>query len=203
MNVLVIPEDCRKDESVLLPIIKAMMTAIGKPTAKVRVCTDPRFRGYTEALDWEKVQGVLEKYAGMIDLFLLCVDRDSNEDRRAKLDGLEKKAQDFLTGNYQSQKKFLSENAWQELEVWILAGCDDLPKNWNWAEIRAEMHPKETYFEPFAKQRSLLEAPFQGRKILALEAAKRYERIRKFCPEDIQKLETSIREWCADLRNES
>jgi len=32
--------------------------------------------------------------------------------------------------------------------------------------------------------------------LIILEAAKRYDRIRKLCPEDVQKLEENIRQWC-------
>ena len=196
MNVLIILEDFVNDESMVLPIVRAMMVAIGKPKAKVTVCKNPRLRGHAEALRWEKIQGILERYGGMTDLFLVCVDRDGNEDRRAKLDGLEKKAQEFLSEKYQSPKKFLGENAWQELEVWVLAGCEDLPKIWKWSEIRAERKSKTSYFMRFAEQRSLLEARCQGRGILAEEAAKRYDRIRQLCPEDIQELEKNLRQWC-------
>lgn len=86
---------------------------------------------------------------------------------------------------------FIAENAWQEIEVWVLAG-HNLPNNWNWQTIRQEIHPKETYFEPFAKQRNVLDTPGEGRKPLAEEAAKRYERIYQLCPEDIQNLEARI-----------
>ena len=197
MNVLIILEDFVNDESMVLPIVRAMMTAIGKPKARVTVCKNPRLRGHAEALRWEKIQEILLRYGGMTDLFLVCVDRDGNEDRRAKLDGLEKKAQEFLSEKYQSPKKFLGENAWQELEVWVLAGCDGLPKGWKWSEIRAERKSKTGYFIQFAEQRSLLEARCQGRGILAEEAANRYDRIRKLCPEDIGSLETNIQEWLA------
>lgn len=199
MNVLIILEDFVNDESMVLPIVRAMMVAIGKPKAKVTVCKNPRLRGHAEALRWEKIQEILERYGGMTDLFLVCVDRDGNEDRRAKLDGLEKKAQEFLSEKYQSPKKFLGENAWQELEVWVLAGCEDLPKIWKWSEIRAERKSKTSYFMRFAEQRSLLEARCQGRGILAEEAAKRYDRIRQLCPEDIQELEKNLRQWCDRL----
>jgi hypothetical protein len=105
MNVLIILEDFVNDESMVLPILKAMMVAISKPKAKVAVCKNPRLRGHAEALRWEKIQEILERYGGMTDLFLVCVDRDGNEDRRAKLDGLEKKAQEFLAEKYQTPEK--------------------------------------------------------------------------------------------------
>ena len=83
--------------------------------------------------------------------------------------------------------------------MWVLAGCEDLPKIWKWSEIRAERKSKTSYFMRFAEQRSLLEARCQGRGILAEEAAKRYDRIRQLCPEDIQELEKNLRQWCDRL----
>ncbi len=202
MNVLIIPEDFVNDQSILLPIVRAMMKELGKPKAKVEVCKDPRLRGHAEALSWEKIEIILNRY-GMVDLFLVCVDRDGNVDRRASIDGLEVKAQKYLASKYQKPKQFLGEHAWQELEVWLLAGCDDLPKNWNWSEIRTERKPKKQYFEPYVKQRSQFnDARSEGRGILAEQAAKRYQRIRQLCPEDIQKLEKNIREWLAGSGNE-
>ena len=57
MRVLVIPEDFRKglsrgtrDQYILKPIISAMMSAVGKPRAKVQVCQEPLLGGVGEAL---------------------------------------------------------------------------------------------------------------------------------------------------------
>jgi hypothetical protein len=88
----------------------------------------------------------------------------------------------------------VAQNAWQETEAWVLAG-QDLPKEYNWQEIRQEIHPKATYFLPFAQQRNLLDTPGEGRKSLAEEAARQYDRIRQLCPEDIVNLETRINTW--------
>ncbi len=53
MNILVIPEDFRKDQYMLKPIIIAMMEALGKPKTKVRVCQDPLLRGVSE---WQVIR---------------------------------------------------------------------------------------------------------------------------------------------------
>lgn len=194
MNVLVIPEDFRKDQYMLKPIVLAMMKSLGKPKATVKVCQDPLLGGIGEALKEERLQEILERYKGMVDLFLLCVDRDGNDNRRQRLTALEEKAAAILKGDH----LFLAENAWQEIEVWVLAG-HDLPKAWIWQTIRAEVHPKERYFEPFANQRSLSNSPGQGRKLLAEEAAQNYSRIRKLCHEDVAVLEDRIHAWVDSL----
>ena len=187
MNVLLIAEDFVKDEHVLLPIVTAMMNDLGKDRARIKVCKDPRFHGTGEALRWEFIEQAIDRHRGMIDLFLLCVDRDGNEHRRAALDGLEKQANAKLG----IDRSFLAENAWQEIEVWLLAG-HDLPADWKWSDIRDEPHPKERYYIPFAKSRGVLNLPGEGRGKLATEAAKRYRTIKSKCPEDVANLETRI-----------
>jgi len=86
----------------------------------------------------------------------------------------------------------VGENAWQELEVWILAGMQDLPKKWSWQEVRAERDVKETYFDSYVDRRGLRAAPYGGRRTLAEEAARRYDRIRQLCPEDVGALHDAI-----------
>jgi len=190
MNVLIIPEDFRKDQFVLKPIAQAILKKLGKAKANVRVCKDPLLGGVSEALKWERIQEVLERHEGMVELFLLCVDRDGVEGRRAALDEIEKKAMDYLGG----EVCLIAENAWQEIEVWVLAG-HDLPKEWAWKDIRQDLSPKENFFTPFAEQRGVQDEPYEGRETLALEAAKKYSRIRKLCPEDVLNLESRIKEW--------
>lgn len=187
MNVLVIPEDFRKDQYVLKPIVEAMFQSIGKPRAKVRVCQDPLLGGVEQALKWARIKEVLDRYRGMVDVFLLVVDRDGSAGRRSRLDNIEDKAGDFLPAG----RCFLAENAWQEVEVWILAG-HALPSEWVWREIRQELNPKEVYFEPFARQRGVIDEPGQGRKSLATQAAANYSRLRTLCPDDLASLETRL-----------
>jgi hypothetical protein len=190
VRVLVIPEDFRKDQYMLKPIIKAMLAEVGRSNAKVEVCHDPLLQGVRQALDWGRIEDIISRYP-MVDLFLLCVDRDGESGRRTQLDTIEGRANDLLSSR---SRKLLAENAWQEIEVWVLAG-HDLPNEWNWADIRQERDPKEAYFLPFAQERGLLNEPGEGRRTLAEEAAHRYRRIRQLCPEDVAALDTRVQEW--------
>jgi hypothetical protein len=196
MNVLVIPEDFRKDQYMLKPIVEAMMKQAGKERVIVEVCTDPLLGGIVQALRWERIEEIIERYKWRIDLFLLCVDRDGVSARRARLDQIEAEASTALGHG----KTLLAENAWQEIEVWVLAGHDDLPATWQWKAIREETDPKEAYFLPYSKQRGLLGELGEGRRRLALEAARRYDRIRKLCPEDVAALEARIAAWLGGQR---
>jgi len=123
-------------------------------------------------------------------LFLLIVDRDGNVHRRGVLDALEINAAAKLgTG-----RKLIGEHAWQEIEVWALAG-QELSKEWKWQTIRDEPHPKESYFEPHAVARGLTAEPGEGRTTMGREAASNYTRVRSRCKEDIQILEARLKEW--------
>ena len=187
MNVLVIPEDFRKDQYLLKPVVEAMLTWVGKPRARVRVCCDPLLGGVHQALNWPQILEILLRYKGMVDLFLLVVDRDGEPQRRSALDRLESLAQGELKGS----AVFLSENAWQELEVWALAAAD-LPSDWTWADVRSHRNSKEAYFEPYASQRGVADEPGGGRRFLGREAGGKYARVRALCREDVESLERRV-----------
>jgi len=89
VRVLIIPEDFRKDQYILQPLIAAMLAELGRPRARIQVCRDPLLGGLGEALKAERMREIMVRYRGMVDLFLLCVDRDGNEHRRQRLDALE------------------------------------------------------------------------------------------------------------------
>ncbi len=186
-KVLIVPEDFRKDQYILKPIVEAMLAAIGKPNAKVRVCQEPLLGGVSEAMKWERIKEILDFYRGKAHVVVLIVDRDGHAGRCAALDGLERHAAAFLPAGV----VFLSENAWQEVEVWLLAG-HDLPTDWSWREIRQEPNPKEVYFERLARDRGVTDGPGEGRKVLAEEAAANYARVRSRCPEDVVELERRL-----------
>ena len=179
MNVLVIPEDFRKDQYILKPIFGRLLRSIGSPRAKVRVCQDPLLGGVDEATKSERIAEIVARYDGMTDIFVLCVDRDGDVNRRRRLDQLERK--------FRSGRVFLAANAWEELETWVLAGLD-LPRNWSWTDVRAEVHVKERYFDRLALERGVGDHPGGGRKPLAEEAARRISTIRQKCPDDFDAL---------------
>lgn len=185
MNVLIIPEDFTKDQFMLVPLVKAMFASL-HTSAKVEICRDPFIRGISQALNMSILTEVIEAWRYRIDVFILCVDRDGDINRRAALNDREEQAQKLV----KQGAVFLAENAWQEIEVWVLAG-HDLPNAWKWDAIRSAPHPKETYYVPFAKSKELDD----GRKKLGEEAAKRYSKVRMKCKQDIQVLELRLKRW--------
>ena len=179
MNVLVIPEDFRKDQYILKPMFERLFRSIGKPHARVRICQDPLLGGVDQALKSERIRDVVDQHDGMTDIFVLCVDRDGEQGRRNRLDQIEADFGEDLT--------FLAENAWEEIETWALAGLR-LPQEWTWAEVRSEIHVKETYFDVLAKRRGVADGPGGGRKALGREAALNIPAIRQKCRGDFHAL---------------
>lgn len=183
MNVLLIPEDFRKDQYILKPLFSRLFRAIGRSSVRVRVCQDPLLGGIGEALKSERLEEITERYEGTIDIFMLCVDRDGETQRRRRLDQIEVK--------FGGVRPFLAENAWEEIETWVLAGLE-LPRQWSWAEVRAEVHVKERYFERLVSRLRLSESLGGGRKRLGEQASRRIAVIRQKCPEDFDALAKRI-----------
>lgn len=188
MNVLVIPEDFRKDQYILKPLFTRLFRDIGKGRAKVRICQDPLLGGVGEALKPERIAEIVGKYAGKTDIFILCIDRDGDRNRRKRLDRIESEPK---VGQI-----LFAENAWEELETWVLAGVEDLPVEWNWKDVRAEVQVKEVYFDKLVVRRKLSESPGGGRKALGEEASRRIHAIKQKCPDDFgslaARLETAV-----------
>ena len=181
MRVLVIPEDFRKDQYLLKPLFRRLFHELGRPAAKVVVCQDPLLGGLEEALKPKRLAEIFQRYDGMTDVFVLCVDRDGDPHRRRRLDRLEEE--------FGRERTFFAENAWEELETWTLAGLD-LPRGrgWRWSVIRAEVSVKERFFDEIARERGVADGPGGGRKRLGEEASHRIGAIRQKCPEDFDRL---------------
>ncbi len=183
MNVLIIPEDFRKDQYILKPLFHRLFRRLGARNVNIDICREPLLGGVGEALKTEPIVEIIRDNRGMTDIFILCVDRDGVAGRRQRLDDIEAEIQ----ARFGDRVRFYAENAWQELETWVLAGLD-LPGEWRWADVRAEIHVKEQYFEPLAVQRGVANSQGGGRKTLSEEAPRRIPSIRQKCPEDFDAL---------------
>ena len=179
MKVMIIPEDFQNDQHILKPLFSRLFRNIGVPSVAVLICYNPRLGGVDQALTSDRLAQIVQRYGGMMDAFILCVDRDGALGRRYRLDQIE---QEF--GN---NRIFLAENAWEEIETWVLAGLD-LPGEWRWADVRAEVDVKEVYFDPLAARLGLADSLGRGRKALGEEASRRIVTIRQKCPEDFDSL---------------
>ncbi len=189
LNVLIVAEDYRRDEYILKPIVTSMLKEVGKPQANVRVCRDPLISGVEDALDPETIEDVILTNP-QYDLFLLLVDRDAEPTRHERLETAEANAEQVA----RQRQVLLAGQAHQEVEVWLLAGQDDLPNEWNWADVRDERQAKEQYYGPYVAQKTLTNSPGGGRKPLGEVAGSNYaNRVRRLCDE-VQNLEDRVAE---------
>lgn len=151
MKVLVIPEDQELDQYIVRPVVEKLFKQLGK-TPRIDVLPEPRLRGASDALDRETITEIVAENP-MVDLFLLLVDRDCNRENN------EPKAR---TREQEHTGKLLACSAWQEIEVWMLAGYKIRLAS-SWAEVRADCDPKERYAEPLLKELNSA-SPGGGRK---------------------------------------
>lgn len=183
MNILVIPEDPTFDQFILKPLFERLFRSMGKGKARLKICQDPVLGGVHEALKLGRLKEITERYEGMIDMFILCIDRDGVLGRKQRLREIE--------AAFSPDNMFFAENAWEEVETWALAGLR-LPKEWKWGEIRTAIHVKEEYFDRLVEMRELGESPGLGRKQLGREAASNIKLIRTRCSEDFDDLANRI-----------
>lgn len=184
LKVLVIPEDFTKDEHILKPLVERLLEDVGKPRATVLVCRDPNFGGLGQALNGDRLRCEVFARYPMVDVFLPIVDRDGNSGRDGAVSTLEETLNRELAPTGQ---RFFAELAWQEVEIFILAGLD-LPGDWPWKQIRADSDVKNTWFQELVRLRNTSKLPHDGRKKLMSEAVSNWVRIKSRCPEDVGRL---------------
>ena len=84
-SVLVIPEDPLQNGHILTPLVRALMRDVGRPSAKVKVLTQPRVRGYDQAV--KVIRDELYANYGFMDLWLFFPDADrANRDAMRALE---------------------------------------------------------------------------------------------------------------------
>jgi hypothetical protein len=181
-DVLVMPEDPSNNGYILKPLVSRILSACGKPNAKVTVLTNPRAQGYEHAKGLLRGQ-LFERYRHM-NLFLFVPDADG-KDRRAELRGLEDEAS-------RQGVRMLCCAAEQEVEVWLLAGYRDR-LNAPWQEVRRDVSVKENFFRSFLAAHGNPKAPGGGRDVLMNQALNGYGALLQLCPE-LADLERRIRE---------
>jgi hypothetical protein len=170
VKVLVIPEDPELDQYILKPVVEHLFADLGL-SARVVVLSNPRLRGVNQALDSAIVRKVVGTYS-MTDLFLLTIDRDTDEHRAKRARTLET----------EHPGRLFACLAVEEVEVWMLAlHRDHLPSRW--AEIRGERDPKERFAHPFLAAHAPKLGPGQGRKWAMRNLGARWKGLLDVCPE--------------------
>lgn len=183
MKVLVIPEDPTLDQYILKPIVRRIFADLGR-SPRVDVLSKPRLRGVAQALDAAILKDIVATF-GMIDLFLVLVDRDGDTRRQ----DLARQREDEHDG-----RLFVC-LAIEEVEVWMLAVHREalgLP----WSEVRAEIHPKERFAQPFLTDNAPKLDPGAGRAWAMRDLGTRWRGVLQCCSE-IDELRRRIEGWLA------
>lgn len=144
-RVFVVCEDHTLDQYVVVPIVKAMLSHLGKPKALVKVVTNPRLTGISH-VESQFVE-LAERYSAIGDVVIFAVDRDALDG----VDGRGDRAQAFETRRANLDEAVRGKVevilAVEETEVWALWGSRaDLGAAWS--TVRAERDSKELYFDP-------------------------------------------------------
>lgn len=181
MKVLVIPEDPNLDQHILKPVVERIFADFGK-APRVTVLSKPRLRGVSQALNPDILADIVATYR-MNNLFLVLVDRDGDEARVAVAKAREAE---------HSGRLFVC-LAIEEIEVWMLAiHAETLAMSWR--EIRAEIHPKERFAQPFLQERMPKLDAGQGRGWAMRDLGSQWRGVLQRCPE-LAELKRRIETW--------
>ena len=170
-QVLVIPEDPLQNGYMLKPVVQAIMRDAGRPAAKVTVLTNPRVRGYDQA-----VKAVRDELAGryhFMDLWLFFPDADKAGS---------KAMQDLETHVAAKGITLLSCAAQPELEIYACAAFrKDIPITWD--EARNHPRMKEEIFEPLLEKHGDRRRADKGRGMMVHRSLENLPLLFRRCPE--------------------
>jgi hypothetical protein len=183
VKVLVIPEDPSLDQHILKPVVEKIFVDFEK-APRVTVLSKPRLRGVAQALNPDILADIVATYS-MNDLFLVLVDRDGDEGRATVARAREAE---------HAGRLFVC-LAIEEIEVWMLAIHSEA-LTVGWREIRAEIHPKERFAQPFLQERAPKLDAGQGRAWAMRDLGGQWRGVLRRCPE-LGQLKQRVEAWLA------
>lgn len=188
LRVTVACEDHTLDQYTACPVIKLLMTYLGRPQADVRVITSPRLKGIDSLI--AQICPILARYGPISDLVIFAVDGDCKDGRDGRLDRLTR-IRNLIQACESNSQKGVVVVARQELEVWALWGSRSRIRA-SWADVTEECDPKELYFEPLVTPGDL-NVPGRGRqRLTGLSVAEGWASLSAGCPE-LKELEAEVR----------
>ncbi len=171
VRVLVIPEDPTLNGYILKPLVEMVLAEAGKPAARVTVLTNPRVRGYDEAVG--VIRGELCSRYRFMDLWLFFPDAD-----RASDDAM----RDLERSLGKEGVTLLCCPAEPEVEVYACVAYREEIRG-SWTAARSHRRFKETIFEPLLKAHGDPRRPGHGRGAMTEESIGRRRRFFRLCPE--------------------
>ena len=170
-SVLVIPEDPMLNGHILKPLAKAIMADAGRPAVKVDVLSNPRLRGYDDAVKALRSRH-LERYR-FKDLWLFFPDADK------------------ATGDaMRALEKYVAKQgiallccaAQPEVEIYAsVAFRDHIPGSWE--EARRHPRMKEEIFEPLLAKHGDPRRAGAGRDLMISASLDNLHLLFRLCPE--------------------
>ena len=171
VQALVIPEDPTNNGYILKPVVEMVLAEAGKPAARVRVLSNPRVRGYDDAVRVVR-QDLASRY-GFMDLWLFLPDADRASS--SAMSGLE----DELRAQ---NVTLLCCPAVPEVEVYACVAYRN-KLGVSWQEVRAHPSMKETYFDPLLAKHGDRRQPGGGRRAMIERSLAARRAFFQFCPE--------------------
>jgi len=187
VKISVLCEDHTNDRYLIEPVIRAALSALGKPRATVDVKALPKAeRGVDQLL--ARICTHLARWGGPSSAVVYVADADCNDgvdgrgDRRAGM-------LDRVAACENHRDKAVVVVAIQEAEVWALWGVRaelGVP----WPDVRAECDPKERFFEAYLD--GSLTPDGGRRKLMERALSAGWDSLKSGCPE-LQQLEDELR----------
>jgi hypothetical protein len=181
-------EDHTLDQYIVRPVISALLADLGRPSADVRVITNPRIQGISNLK--AKACSILERYSLISALVIFIVDCDCEDGQNGRLDRYALFRN--LLDNCSNHDTAALVVARQEVEVWALWGSRS-NLGVSWQTVVRERHPKERFFEPLTTPADN-RVPGRGRqRLIALSLDQGLRSLCSGCPE-LKDLQDEIRE---------
>ncbi len=170
-RVLVIPEDPTLNGYILKPLTEMVLAEAGRPAAKVTVLSNPRVRGYDEAVRVIR-SGLSNRYRFM-DLWLFFPDADRASDEAMR--SLERSLEDDGVTLFCCPAR-------PEVEVYAcVAYREQFTESWD--EARSEPRFKETVFKPLLQACGDPRRPGGGRGAMTEKSVAQRRLFFQLCPE--------------------
>ena len=173
-RVLVIPEDPTFNGHILAPLVRALMTDVGRPSARVQVLGNPRVQGYAHAR--QAILNRLPSSYRWYDLWLFFPDADRvNDDAMRRLEA-ELGTQTIA---------LLCCAAQPEVEIYACAAFrrDLREMERTWADSRTNPRFKEEIFEPLLTKHGNPDLPDEGRERMTTQSVRNLPLLYRLCPE--------------------
>ena len=170
-SVLVIPEDPQQNGHILRPLAQAIMRDVGRPSAKVKLLTQPRVRGYDHAV--RTIRDALQASYGFMDLWLFFPDAD-----RAGRDAMRN-----LESHVAAERVTLLCCAAQpEVEIYACAGFRNEVQE-AWEHVRRHPRMKEEVFDPLLARHGDAGRPGAGIDLMIDRSLGNLPLLYRLCPE--------------------